>query len=910
MTKHSTTRFTLKAAASAFALAISIGAASAQERVSFDIESQPLSRALLEFNEQSGLTVAAPSDLVNGRTASAVEGSLEPSEALTLMLADSGLSVRELPNGALTIVASQVEQSEAEARERSFRTASVAQEVSRVGRQPVEVAEPEEVDGEVDPSPRDVITVTGTSIRGVYPDSQPLQVFTAEEIELSGATTVNRFLETLPQNVNSVAPGSLRFLESFGVDAEPSDTGIADLRGFGPGTTLTLLNGRRLAAPDGGSINTALIPLGLVDRIEVLTDGASAVYGSDAIGGVVNFILRDDFDGAELSVSYGAATRGGHDRTQVGAATGRTWDSGSGFLSYSFLSQSDLDVSERDFSSQAPAPETMYPAENTHNIMLGLDQSISDRINFFGTALYTARESDSVSPGVGGDFSTTVEEEQLFLSGGLQFELSPDLTLQVDATYLVDDLESTSDFVLGGMEERILSYSEGEAFDLVAKIDGRLLTLPSGDVRFSVGGGYSEQDFETAVATDVTQGFDVPDDLSRNSSFAFAEGFLPLVSPSQNIRGVHRLELSGAIRYTEYSDFEGAATPRFGVLWSPIEGVNFRSTYSRGFRAPTLTRFSPSGILLFAPGLLGFPDPFSNDQSSVYLFPAGVNPNGLTAEFSDTYTVGFDLSPTMIPGLNISVTYYSIDYEDRLAFPVDNVGPLLVNPLDFGFIINSSPTRAEILDALASFSRVRDFSFRLPADPTVEQIADVVTVIVDNRFTNLASSKSEGIDANIGHVRDTEYGSIRLGLNTSYTIESSQQLFADSPVLSNLDVVGSPNSLRANVYAGLSAGNFNGRATVRYVNGYDNTSISPVGSVDSWVTTDLNLNYRLGDSYGSVLSGSMVSLTIQNLFDSDPPFVATSGISGTPGLVLPVGFDPVNANPLGRFVTVSIRKQF
>src|SRR5262249_31132695 len=140
------------------------------------------------------------------------------------------------------------------------------------------------------------IVVTGTNLRGAYPRSSPVQTYSAEDIARTGATTTDQFVRTLPQNLGTrtefaVGAAGARHLE--GVNS-------VDLRGLGVGTTLTLLNGRRMAlASVGQAVDVSLIPVSAIKRVEVLTDGASAIYGSDAIGGVVNFVLRDDFEAQE-----------------------------------------------------------------------------------------------------------------------------------------------------------------------------------------------------------------------------------------------------------------------------------------------------------------------------------------------------------------------------------------------------------------------------------------------------------------------------------------------------------------------------------------------------------------------------------------------------------------------------------
>jgi iron complex outermembrane recepter protein len=160
-----------------------------------------------------------------------------------------------------------------------------------------------------EPQKIDKIEITGSSIKRVDAESAlPVTVVTRADIEKSGVQST----EDLLAQITSVS--------SAGGTNNASQSGLStygqssvSLRGIGSDKTLVLVNGRRLAlfAGGGASVNINAIPLGAIERVEVLQDGASGVYGSDAIAGVVNFILRKDFKGVELSASYGEPTRGG-----------------------------------------------------------------------------------------------------------------------------------------------------------------------------------------------------------------------------------------------------------------------------------------------------------------------------------------------------------------------------------------------------------------------------------------------------------------------------------------------------------------------------------------------------------------------------------------------------------------------
>jgi iron complex outermembrane receptor protein len=153
------------------------------------------------------------------------------------------------------------------------------------------------------------IDITGSNIRRVEGEGAlPVQIITRADIEKEGIQTAMSLVERLSAN-SSV--GGINLSGSLG--ATNVGYAAASLRGLGAQRTLVLLNGRRLAntSLSGTAVDINSIPLSAIDRVEVLTDGASAIYGTDAIAGVINFIMRKDFAGAEASAYYGDSEQGG-----------------------------------------------------------------------------------------------------------------------------------------------------------------------------------------------------------------------------------------------------------------------------------------------------------------------------------------------------------------------------------------------------------------------------------------------------------------------------------------------------------------------------------------------------------------------------------------------------------------------
>src|SRR5512133_1058938 len=191
------------------------------------------------------------------------------------------------------------------------------------------------------------IVVTGTRIRRKdLTTPAPVTVITREAILASGKVNLGDFLQAMPEQGNAL---------NAQVNNGGSGSVRVDLRGLGNLRTLVLMNGRRmvfngigLATGSGVDLNT--IPTAAIERIEVLKDGASAVYGSDAIGGVINVITKKGFSTSELNAYGGVSSRGDGEVYDVNFTTGARGDRGSVLFSAGYSEQRTIWAGDRDFS--------------------------------------------------------------------------------------------------------------------------------------------------------------------------------------------------------------------------------------------------------------------------------------------------------------------------------------------------------------------------------------------------------------------------------------------------------------------------------------------------------------------------------------------------------------------------------
>ena len=876
--------------ASALAVAASTTTAAAEEaKKTFDIPAQPLGKALTNFSKQSDVIVVAPTALTTGKTSNAIKGDMSSEEALKALLGEAALKYKTSEDGSivLTLASAQVT---GEQRTEPFRMAQISQEdtVREVGAR----------DGNEQDEP-DVIVVTGTSIRGVYPGSSPLEVYSSADINALGTTSVDEFLARVPQNLSSLTSNAGT---SIGRVDNSGEINAVDLRGLGAGSTLVLLNGRRLSpAGFGTTPDTSLIPLAALDRVEVLTDGASSIYGSDAVAGVMNFVLKDEFEGASTSARISSVTEGGYQSGGVDQLVGANWTGGSALASVGFRSSGPLDAEDRKFATADP--QYLAPVDQRVNAFLTARQSLNSNADIFGDFLYSKRDIKSVAASFTTSTVNRVDSRQYYGNVGLNYAISDGLQLQTIATYsnFANDRET-----LFLPDQLVGTSDEFETIDLTAKLDGNLFTLPAGDLRFAVGVNFLD---ETSEVETLSTGESVV--ISRETTALFGEILVPIVSPESNAPFAKRIELSASGRYTDTSDFGDNFDPKIGLLWGVNDSLKLRGTFSTSFRAPRLRQTRSGGSQAFIIPVTffgGLPDPFTTDNSTVYLYANGVTNPNLTPETAESYTVGIDFTPTSIPGLSINATYYGIDYVDRIQEPTTDIFFALGNPELFTSIISDDVTPDSVGALVADTFRVLDFSgLGIDTSDSVA-IANVVTQIYDIRLRNVGSSTIRGLDVRADYTTETGFGGLSAGTSASFIFEYDEQITSESPVVERLNSVTNPVDLRLRGYLGLSNDGWSGRINLNYVDSYENAALPGNDRVDSWTTVDFVTSYSFGAGRNGILRDTRIGLNVRNLFDEAPPFVEASG--GAIGVATSIGFDPANADPFGRLITFEITKDW
>jgi outer membrane receptor protein involved in Fe transport len=322
--------------------------------IAFDIPSGPLHPALIRFAAVTGQQLLYAMPLVAGRHTAGVQGLYAPGQALDRLLAGSGLIAERV---GTTIVVLKP------ARAGSSSVAPVAGDDFRAGGglavDPLATGTPASRPaaplGVPDAELNHEIVVTGTHIRGRNPGSPPVQTITPDDMRRNGYATVAQALQALPGNFAGMATEQSTLALA---DRSASNLSLAtgvNLHGLGAGATLVLINGRRIAGSGtmGAFSDISSIPTGAVERIEVLADGASAIYGSDAVGGVVNILLKRRADHIDTAVRLGSVTAGGKRDVQADLTMGHQWGTGGALLAYEYSRSGALASDARDYAASA-----------------------------------------------------------------------------------------------------------------------------------------------------------------------------------------------------------------------------------------------------------------------------------------------------------------------------------------------------------------------------------------------------------------------------------------------------------------------------------------------------------------------------------------------------------------------------
>ena len=825
----------------------------------FELPAGELASSLDAFERQSAIEVRYQVADVAGKRAGAVSGRMSWADALSRLLQGSGLGYR------------------------------------RIGERVVVIGPPASEDATAATgSATDLatITVTGTRIRGGTSPS-PVITIGSEDIREQGFTDLGQVIRAIPQNFSGGQnPG-------VAAGAETGPAGIANrnvtggsslnLRGLGADATLTLLNGRRLAY--GGytqTVDISAIPVAAVDRIEIVADGASAIYGSDAVGGVANVILLRDYEGATVSALYGDTADGGMATREYTGTAGTAWSSGGFIATYKYASVDPISADQRDYTSGMPSPTTIYPGSTLHSELFSGHQALGDRLELRLDALRTEREQLSYSyySGISSFYSRFLPKTTTTLvAPSFQMALANGWQLSLGATWgrdqrVLDELmvfPATGDELQSPYDDCFCN--ESRTYEVGA--EGPLFALAGGDARLAVGTGYRRNEFVDRLSATG----EVRIGGGEGSRFAYAELGLPLLGAVAGDDDARRLTLTAAVRGEDYDSFGSVITPKLGLVYGPSPDYTFKASWGRSFKAPTLLqRYQEKGAVLDS-GLW-----YGGEPGSVVLATFGGNPD-LEPERANTRTVSFALHPRALPAFDAELTLFDIDYTDRVVQPIGNYAEALTNPA-YSRYVDLSPTeeeQARLIETTAGFYNYIGSEYD-PGD---------VDALLYAHFVNVASQRVRGLDLSGSYGFGIGDGRLTLRGSGSW-LDSTQK---NGPEDSAFDLSGtlfSPARVKARTGLVWLQGGFSASAFGNYTSGVR----SPLTGFEtaSFTTLDASLRYSIDDRAGS-RSGWDFVLSAKNLLNRAPPLHPVPDPTWVP-------YDSTNFSALGRYLTASIARRF
>jgi iron complex outermembrane recepter protein len=838
----------------------------------------------------------------------------------------------------------------------------------------------------------------------------------SEAIAATGAISANDVLRNVPQlaefgNTNQQ-------ITAVNAQVTVDRPNIRNLPGVGTNggsTTLVLVDGHRLVgegiketAPDPNTV-----PVALLERVEVLPDGGSSIYGSDAIGGVINFITKRHFDGVQVDGRYGFTSN--YQTYDFNATAGHAWGSGAAYLGYSYTDNTPLFSHDRRYVRQyttsgggnpsitcvpgnvvvgqttyampALLPNTANHCDATlkttfiggnvrNSVFAGVSQDFTPSIRFDLRGYYSSQTSRNIadfasySPSSGtitaanpyytrtadnpapqpaktelaefdwaSAFGDQAERIQTSLtswgatptltfdvgSSGWQIremtnyggsrtliqnpELNPTaITAALAGTTTQTaldpyNLSATNPAVLAKVANyELYGLSRQHLINERVVGDGGVLPLPGGEVHLAVGGEYIYEYYNAALMA-IVPGSSTPFTTATRTSFAgFTEMNIPIVGEQNAIAGIHSLSLNGSVRYDHYSDFGGTTNGKGALTYEPLDWIKIRGDWGSSFQAPSLADTAAvDNSLLVIPAFIYpsvLPGQFTPAQAfwNTVIAQGGL-PN-LKPQTAHTAEIGADISPPIVPGLKLGLTYYYIIFNDIISTPP--VG----SPITFWTYYKNSytlnPTNAQVL-ALASESPgglTKVAPYLLPGNLPIYGI-------IDARRRNLGNAKLGGLDFALSYTQKTGFGSVDASFNGSYSLQYEGQPLPGLPYVDNNTVDQSRFAFTAS--AGANIGDLRAQAIVNYVAGFDVTPTlanNKQAYLRGFTVVNLFFAYDLSriDSWKGLTDKLALSLSINNVFDQDPP--PYTGTYNT----LYNGY--ANGSTVGRLVQIGVSKKF
>jgi len=471
---------------------------------------------------------------------------------------------------------------------------------------------------------------------------------------------------------------------------------------------------------------------------------------------------------------------------------------------------------------------------------------------------------------------------------------------------------------------------------------GDVFSMRGGDAQLGIGGELIDYKLDqdivrpnnTGPASTGSAQLFIP--YERDVKSAYAELYLPFVGPDQDVPGIRSFAVNLSTRYDEYSDVGSTTNPKIALNWEIIDALMIRANYAEAFVAPALTSRGSNSVGLTGEsgfsgvsgqGLPGGPPTFSTAS-----FPSAIGIPGCQAgsttctlnnvtgllltggngtlqpQTGKTWSLGLDITPAEVSGLRVSLTYWHNELRGGITAPVPS---LALGSADLSYLIQFYPAGATPADIAAASAGL----------PQTGALNAATYFIYNYQQRNVLNLDVEGIDLGANYDFDTDAGLFRVGAVWTHKTTFDQFFGATGTSFSVLGTAGFNTTFpsvedEGRFTFGYERESFGAMLFFNYLGAYKNWSGTaasqpvrvnglPSGEggdpVDSFMTVDLNLSYQLRDI--------QFFLDATNLLDEDPPQYNAFAIGGNNGVGV-AGYDPINAGPLGRVMTLGVRARF
>lgn len=843
------------------------------------------------------------------------------------------------------------------------------------------------------------IVVTGTLIRGAEAVGSQTIGVDQSKIEAIGAPNTSDLIANIPQAGLFMGFVGIRGSNNFSVAVNrPSLRYLGNTSGS-TNSTLVLLDGHRM--PGMGILQTtpdldAIAP-GAIERVEIVTDGGSSTYGSDAVGGVMNFITRKEFDGVETRGSYGFADD--YQAVNASVTAGKKWDGGSAYVSYDYSWHDEIYGADRDWSQSrdwvnntwanrdcSPGNitaggntyalpsltlglgnrcdlsklQTIYPRETKHSVFGSIRLDSGGPISFSLKSFYLDRKSLSdggplsatagtsvpasspfyvpitgvtgsevfvynFSPVWGNSSSQATTLKSFGITPSVDVDLGSGWHMNTQVSYgigkatfrgeLVNLTPITSAAAAGTFNPANLLASGNTATLATAKdwfqygratnkqanfrtvVDGKLFELPGGSLGVAFGFEWLKEQYLGNNSRGITAaGIGTLTDFQkrRTVTSAFGEINAPILD---------MLTINASGRYDDYSDFGHTFNPKIGANFTPVDWLTIRGNWSKAFQAPGLSDLAlatnpnwnllPTAVRPFTkPGLA----PGSTNRNILVTLGGVKTP--LDPQKAKTWSLGFDLSPPVLPGLALGATYYNIDFKGAIGIPP------IFTPATF---YAEFPTNYVTYDAgnaamQTYFNSLASIAGNSPsALAGLPQGFDSVYAVIDSRSTNLSRIKTSGVDMYLRYKHETGFGEVYADVAGTYITKFLRQANPNAALVDQRPTDFSKLKLSSTL--GAAMGRFRVQVTWNHSQGYatlGNAANLNQTRVGSYNLFNLFAQYKIADDSG-ILKDLSFSLNVDNLFDTDPPLYRGARNSQ---------FGVDNGFTLGRLVRLGVSKKF